>query len=130
MLVILFGVQVLSCSSTPSTCVTLGQPHTALQGTLRIEDMFGPPNFGQTPATDEKIRVPIIHLKENISICETSGSTVSAPPASVDRIQLIGLEGQNLRDASHIAVEGELIPAENAFHFTDIVMINTKSGSL
>lgn len=97
-----------------------------LEGRLTVQRRYGPPNFGEQPKTDAKVKVPIIVLKNPVNVRGTPG----AAPNDVDvkrikRIQLIFEPGQMNYAAlvgKKIVVKGKLFHAHTGHHYTDVVM--------
>jgi hypothetical protein len=97
-----------------------------LEGRLIVQMKYGPPNFGENPKTDQRVKVPIVVLTKAINVRGTAGgvhNTVSVEGAR--RIQLVftdaatdykSLVGKN------IVVKGSLFYRETGGHYTDVVM--------
>jgi hypothetical protein len=97
-----------------------------LHGRLTVELKYGPPNFGENPKTDKRVKVPIVVLTKAINIRGTPGAVHNAMPvAGARRIQLVftdpapdykSLVGRD------IVVKGTLFHAETGGHYTHVVM--------
>jgi Domain of unknown function (DUF4431) len=97
-----------------------------LEGRLIVERKFGPPNFGENPKTDAKMRVPILVLAKPINI---HGNKEYFPfdveIKGVRRIQLLLLNVKGPYThfvGKKVLVEGGLSHAFTGGHYTDVVM--------
>jgi len=111
----------------------------ALTGTILLEDHFGPPNFGESPATDETISAPFLILDTPVDVIADKMST-SQPDttntASFHNVRKmhLSLSGDETLDAVRIVannkqkvlVTGTLYQSHTLHHFTD-VLITVKS---
>ena len=102
------------------------EPQTVeLDGRLVIQSRYGPPNYGEDPKTDEKVRVPILVLKNGVSVLP--GQEVGYYPAvyRTTRIQLAfidsGITYRNLI-GQNVVVTGSLFHAHTGHHYTDVVL--------
>src|SRR5437899_3228794 len=66
-----------------------------IEGRLIVQWKYGPPNFGENPKTDSKVRVPFLILSKPVSVHADPRDAVNAEVKDVTRIQLI------LFDAPH-----------------------------
>ena len=101
-------------------------PGAELEGRLTVQWKYGPPNFGENPKTDTRLKVPIIVLSKAINVRGTPGdahNSVSVQGAR--RIQLLfndpsvdykALVGKDVR------VKGALWHAMTGGHYTDVVL--------
>ncbi|TWB29094.1 hypothetical protein FBZ88_104260 [Nitrospirillum bahiense] len=58
-----------------------------LSGTAVMEDHYGPPNFGETPDRDAKLRVPMLMLAEPVDVEAVPG--VGREHERLDQMQLV-----------------------------------------
>jgi Domain of unknown function (DUF4431) len=97
-----------------------------LQGNLTEVDEFGPPNFGENPNLDTKVRVPILVLSEPINVRGDPASQLNAESfKGIRDIQLIFSGGAAAYSAfidRHVVVKGTLFRAESGHHYTDVVL--------
>ena len=49
-----------------------------LEGRLTVQSKYGPPNYGESPKTDEKVKVPVLVLSVPINVRGTPGDTQNA----------------------------------------------------
>lgn len=89
-----------------------------LTGTLALVGRFGPPNFGETPAVDERISVPVLILTAPVSICadSTSDTNNEALPV-VDSVQLVRDDALLRLVGRSIVVRGRLSRAVTGRHY-------------
>jgi Domain of unknown function (DUF4431) len=109
-----------------STCAHYEPEVVHLSGHLAIDKEYGPPNYGETPAKDEKLHVAILHLTHPLDVCgDTRDATTSE---SFKGLQVVQLNFSNLHtDPRHyadqtIAVKGTLYRAISGYHYTDVLM--------
>lgn len=97
-----------------------------LEGQLLNALKYGPPNYGEDTATDEKVHVPILILDHPINVLGDSTSEVNADSFhGVKEIQLVFAKSAG--DHEHlwnqtVIVTGTLSEAETGHHFTDVWM--------
>ena len=98
----------------------------ALAGRLIVQTKFGPPNFGENPKTDQRVRVPIVVLTKPINVRGTPGAVHNATSVEgARRIQLLFSDpAMNYKSlvGKDIVVKGTLFHAETGGHYTDVVM--------
>jgi hypothetical protein len=97
-----------------------------LEGKLTIEWKSGPPNFGENPKTDSKVRVPILILTKAANV---HGNPEAFPfNVEVKGIRRIQLAVFNLKGpykqfiGKKVVVKGTLFHAHTGGHYTDVVM--------
>lgn len=97
-----------------------------LEGRLIVETKFGPPNFGENPKTDKRVKVPIVVLTKAINVRGTPGAVhndVSVEGAR--RIQLVFIDpAMDYKSlvGKDIVVKGSLFYRETGGHYTDVLM--------
>jgi hypothetical protein len=102
------------------------EPETVqLSGNVAVEEHYGPPNFGETPAIDKKEGVIILNLDAPIDV--TPGSQSSANVSSFNDVQHIQLLGQQTLQlmhlgGRHIILRGRLFEKQSGENFTDVLM--------
>src|SRR5215469_12074506 len=71
------------------TCAHYEPEVVRLSGHLSIDKEYGPPNYGETPATDEKLHVAILHLTHPLDVCgDTRDATTSESFKGLQAVQL------------------------------------------
>lgn len=96
-----------------------------LKGKLTVELKYGPPNYGERPKTDVKVRVPVLILDEPVSVRAKPGDGFNANAVQrVRRIQLIFSPEQPYKEfiGKKVFVEGTLFHAFSGHHYTKVVM--------
>ena len=94
--------------------------HVAIVGTLQRELKFGPPTYGENPATDQKYSVPILRLSHPISMCADAVGDAMAGVTEI-QIQLTPARASQLYD-QRIQVFGTIGPAGMAHDFTQVIL--------
>jgi uncharacterized protein DUF4431 len=97
-----------------------------LQGRLIVQWKYGPPNFGEQPKTDQRVKVPILVLTRSINVRGTPGDAHNAN--SVEGARRVQLTFSNLATdykqlvGKNVVVKGTLFHAFSGQHYTDVVM--------
>ena len=103
------------------------EPETVeLDGRLVIQAKFGPPNYGEQPKTDQRVRVPVLVLADRVSMLPSKEEGHDAQPVySVREIQLAFADsGTNYKNliGKNVVVSGTLFHAHTGHHYTDVVL--------
>jgi len=108
-------------SAHASPCLVYGAPGTTLQGIVTVETFYGPPNFGESPETDSKVRQAILRLDS--PICTQESADEPAELGQV-RITLAPTGGLNLdaHAGKRVTVTGALFHASTGHHRTPLLM--------
>lgn len=97
-----------------------------LDGRLVIESKYGPPNFGEQPNTDEKVRVPVLVLRDRANMLPDSGDDPNSKSVyDIRQIQLVFSSNDTAHKAligKQVVVTGTLFHAHTGHHYTDVVM--------
>jgi hypothetical protein len=107
-------------------CVHYEPEIVRLSGRLSIDREYGPPNFGEHPATDEELHVAILHLSRPLDVCGNDTSELDIE--SFNGLRKVQMNFANLhRDPKYlagqtIAVIGTLYQAHSGYHFTEVLM--------
>jgi hypothetical protein len=107
-------------------CVHYAPEIVRLTGRLSIDKMYGPPNFGENPATDEKLHVAILHLSHPLDVCGDDKSEFTSE--TFTGLQTVELGFANLRRnpsdlaGKRIAVRGTLEVPMVGNHLADMLM--------
>lgn len=96
-----------------------------LRGTVVTREHYGPPNFGETPDIDKKESVPILVLKEPVSVRGNPRSvTDQETERNITEIHLVF--GSRYSSAAlsgrEVAVIGTLFHAVTGHHATKVLM--------
>lgn len=123
-------VAVIACGVRPvaqrGACVGYS-PHVAsLDGVLREEVRYGPPNYGEDSATDSRINVTFLILDRPIDMCGQSTSAINADSLrGVGEVQLLNVAGDSSSNAllgRKVTAVGELEEATFGPEYTRVVM--------
>lgn len=103
------------------------EPETVeLDGRLTLQSKFGPPNYGEDPKTDEKVRVPVLLLRTPISVLANAGNDYNSTPVyNARQVQLAFITtGITHTDfiGKDVVVSGTLFHAHTGHHYTDVVL--------
>jgi hypothetical protein len=94
-----------------------------LSGRLVIETRYGPPNYGEEPETDEKLRVPFLSLESPISVCADPASDVNNENVvDAEIIQLTSSHDLAELAERRVLVSGRLSRPVTGYHFAEVVM--------
>jgi hypothetical protein len=107
--------------------VDYGPKKTTLIGRLTIETRFGPPNYGEDPSTDKKVKIYILRLSTPITAPQLDGKEANAP---VQKVELFfsTRQGPFGWDAAHravgkcLSVVGEVEPSQVGTEFTPLIV--------
>lgn len=118
---ILISAAVASCNTLYTGCTGTGQT-VVLSGHVRQQEVFGPPNFGDTPELDSKRMISILLLDHPITICQgTQDEIDTSPIASVTEVQLVNLEPS--LEYQRVSLSGTLERRQNAYHYTPVFFV-------
>jgi hypothetical protein len=104
------------------------EPETVeLAGRLVIQNKYGPPNYGEQPKTDEKVRIPVLILSEAVNVLpnENDDGPNGQHAYDVRQIQLAFIEGPMDHDkliGQQVVVKGTLFHQHTGHHYTKVVM--------
>ncbi len=112
-------------SAREYTCLPYEPELVTLSGTLQTEQRYGPPNYGEDPKTDMKMKILVLHLSSPVETCGEPGNRVNPDSFNnLQEIQLIVEPGQ-----SYDSLVGRMVVAQGALeqatlgpHFTKVVM--------
>lgn len=110
---------VLSAHAAP--CFKYDTETVVLQGRVRVETFYGPPNYGESPATDSKERQAILHLKQ--PLC-TLASDDDPAETHQRRVTLVPRGGLSLHAfaGKEVSVTGKLFHATTGHHHTPVLI--------
>jgi hypothetical protein len=95
--------------------------YTTLSGHLLTEMDWGPPNYGESPKTDRKLKTLLLKLNHPISICKTT----DRPAMTLDCVQVAAvncLVPSSLLDGQNVGVYGFLYNADFANQVTPVLI--------
>ena len=99
-----------------------------LKGKLTIALKYGPPNYGENPETDEKVRAPILVLSQPVNVRADRESEFNTESfEGVKEVHLVFFTDRKIA-YSHLVgrqveVRGTLFQAHTGHHYTDVLMI-------
>lgn len=122
---VIVGIAPSACANEARPlCFDTEQSGVSLKGIVESRAQYGPPTFGENPSKDEKLSIHVLKLETPIAVCRGTSDEIDIEPiANIDTIQLIGEKDRPFRQKQRAVVSGKLIRADNAFHFTDVLLI-------
>lgn len=108
-----------------SRCASYEPAVIELQGRLTIVVRYGPPNFGENPESDEKLRVPVVTLVDAKRFCADPARPADTDAVEVTQIQLnFAKYGDVPADllGRDVLVTGTAMRAVSGYHFTPVVL--------
>lgn len=129
-LLVLTLVRGFETSAQDNHWLSYGPAVVELEGKLIAEFRYGPPNFGENPKTDAKLRVPILMLTRPINVRGNPQDPLNAESVvRIRRIQVILLGAEDVAIpykqfiGKKLRVKGTLVHAHTGYHFTKVVML-------
>lgn len=111
-----------ACAASSRICAQEGERVT-LHGTVSERQVYGPPNFGDTPEVDQRRTVRILTLSEPIDLCARQGSHAGEPAElHVNEVQLIAPTARATAEPERV-LTGVLARSDNALHYTRVIFI-------
>jgi Domain of unknown function (DUF4431) len=103
------------------------EPQTVeLDGRLVLQSRYGPPNYGEQPKTDQKVKVPVLVLKNPVHVLANQEDGYNSQPVYwATQIQLAFVDNgtaYNNLIGKPVVVTGSLFHAHTGHHFTDVVL--------
>lgn len=98
-----------------------------LRGTLIVKSGYGPPNYGETPEKDEKVRYHVLKLDEPINVKGDPNNVSYAETFErISEIQIV-IWSENIKKVTNkinkkIMIKGTLFPRHTGHHYTDILI--------
>lgn len=112
-----------AASSCPEQWYRYEPSESRIRGRLELVRRFGPPNYGESPASDTKDTVPILVLSTSISICADTLSDLNNESLErVDSVQLLGQVGFRRYTGKEVLVTGRLSRGVAGRHFYDALL--------
>lgn len=95
-----------------------------LEGTLTIKQKYGPPNYGETPSTDEKVQVTMLSLSEPVDLQADPKSDINNETIrDITEMQLVfGKNTYKRLLGRKVVVEGTLFRSHTGHHYTAVLM--------
>jgi hypothetical protein len=129
MTIAVFGLLLVSASKTAAQdklWLSYEPAVVALEGRLTVVWKCGPPNYGENPNTDAKVRVLILVLSRPANVRGNRQDALNTE--SVEGIKRIQLNPFNLNTpykqfiGTKVLVNGTLFHAHTGHHYTKVVM--------
>lgn len=103
------------------------EPQTVeLAGRLVIQSKYGPPNYGEQPKTDQKVKVPVLVLKIPVSVLPSQEDGYNSQPVyRTTQIQLAFIDSRTAYKnliGKNVVVTGSLFHAHTGHHYTAVVL--------
>lgn len=97
-----------------------------LAGQLVLQSKYGPPNFGEQPNTDQKVSVPVLLLRDRVSVLGDQGDGHNAKTVyGVRQVQLAFKSSETSHKTligKQVVVTGSLFHAHTGHHYTNVVL--------
>jgi hypothetical protein len=96
-----------------------------IKGQLAIYTKYGPPNYGENPDTDEKLKVPFLLLSKPVSVHGDSKNELNSESVrDINEIQLIFRSGSEYKNLTgrRVVVTGTLFHGISGHHYTLVLM--------
>jgi hypothetical protein len=100
-----------------------------LCGTIYTRTVFGPPNYGETPKTDRKCQILLLFLDHSISLKTDVSDKDTLDDTSFSNQWVVELvvNPHHLKEVKallgrHVCAEGTLFQADNANHYTNVLL--------
>ena len=109
----------------PRSCLEYEPVVVTLRGTIITLDRYGPPNFGEDTATDQKVTVPVLKLDSPVNVC---GDTTrhdyfnAGTYLHVEEMQVVSMSLDTASMHRHVVITGTLYEKQNAHHYTDVLI--------
>lgn len=105
-------------------CFKYDSETVVLKGRVRLETFYGPPNYGESPATDSKERQAILHLKQPLCTQESGDDPAETHQRTVTLVPRGGLSLHAFA-GKEVSVTGKLFHATTGHHHT-LVLISVE----
>lgn len=102
-------------------CLPYGPAIVHLRGTFMVARRFGPPNYGENPATDAVVHVPILRVHRAVSTC---GDVVTEDSViGISEIQMMfSSRGPMPHVGNSLVVTGTLFGPELSSQYTRVLI--------
>ena len=120
-LAVLALVTVASSALSATPCARYNTPGVKLEGVVTIRTFYGPPNFGENPATDDKVKQAILKLDRPLCVLASEDDNAEDKQREVTLVP-----SENIRFAPYagkrVRVTGSLYHGFNAHHNTPVLI--------
>jgi len=106
-----------------ASCLHYGGSPVTLNGKVKLQTFFGPPNYGENPDTDSRETQAILLLEKPICV-EANPKDYEEAEQNQREVTLVPLGKENLKDyeGKQIMVQGTLYHAFNGHHHTPVLI--------
>lgn len=112
---------IICASAHASGCEQYDRPATALTGTVTVETFFGPPGYGESPATDLKEQQAFLHLVRPLCTVASQDSPAEHDQVTVTLVPLGKFDLEPFA-GKLVTVSGSLFPAISGHHHTPVLI--------
>lgn len=102
-------------------CFKYDTETVVLKGRVRLETFYGPPNYGENPATDSREQQAILYLKLHLCTQESDDDPAEVRQRRVTLVPHGGLSLKAFAD-KEVAVKGKLFHATTGHHHTPVLI--------
>jgi hypothetical protein len=124
--VLLAATAASSCNRTRAALIVEYEPAVVeLRGLLIERERFGPPNYGEDPMMDARVRIHMLRLSRPMTVRADTGNTANLETvANLREVQLLGRSGLDYSSflGQAVSVRGTLARAVSGRHYTRVVM--------
>jgi hypothetical protein len=104
-----------------------------LQGRLILVQKYGPPNYGENPETDSKVKVPVLQLSQPINVRRDPNSNMNTRSfVDVKEVQLVFLTEKNISYrhlvGKVVTAKGTLFQGHTGHHYTEVLLVVNAIG--
>jgi hypothetical protein len=95
-----------------------------LKGKLIVLNKYGPPNYGETPHQDQKVRVTVLDISTPVDVLADPGSELNSETVrNVSQIQM-AFSGSTYKKlvGRMVVAKGTLFRGHTGHHYTEVVM--------
>lgn len=99
----------------------------SLSGTILTERRYEPPNYGQSPRTDQRVNIAVLKLDLPVDVAPSAPSSDGLDCGryhNVRKMELVatGFGALEPYIGKHVAVDGTLFERITAHHYTDVLL--------
>jgi len=116
---ICFFLMALSQTATAETYKW--EQAVTLRGKIKLEKFYGPPNYGETLAIDQKVELPVLYTEHSFDVKGISYNIYSQSN-NQHKVQLITHNDHLLEYDKCVKVTGTLFEAVSGHHHTTVLL--------
>jgi hypothetical protein len=111
------------CAEAVPRCYQYGPELVAVTGRIFLRTDFGPPGYGEDPATDSRERHIYIKLDEPLCADEDAEGEAEANVRAMEMVYFIHLPFKHEWVGKHVSVTGTLFHGITGHHWTKVLII-------